>query len=125
MPPDRPLVEARRWILGTMALLAACVCTAVLRTSTWPQSAGLAAVLLIPLLLPLRGLLRGDRRTHAWATLCVGPYIVYGITESVANPAVRGLAALVLLTSLAHFVALVAYLRLSRPSTSAQAGPTP
>jgi uncharacterized membrane protein len=116
---------ARRWALGTLAVLATCVCSAGLLSAAWPKSAVLAAALVAPLLLPLRGLLRGDRRTHAWATLCVAPYIIYGITETIANPSVRGLAAAILLASLAHFVALVACLRLTRPQAANQAGPTP
>jgi len=62
----------------------------------------------------LPGLVRGRRRTFAWATLCVAPYLVYGITEVIANPMVRGAAAAILFASLAWFVTLVGYLRLSR-----------
>ena len=60
------------------------------------------------------GIVRGDRRTHAWATLCVVPGFVYGLTEVVANPRLRPIAALVLGASLALFFALVAYLRVTR-----------
>ena len=68
----------------------------------------------LPLLAPLHGLLRGSRYTHAWATLCVLPYLVIGITESVANASVRLWAGLMLATSLLLFVGLVAYLRVTR-----------
>jgi len=78
----------------------------------------MAATLLLPLLLPVRGLLRGDRRTHAWATMCVAPCFLYGVTETVANPSLRGVAAAILFASLAHFVALVAYLRVTRPQAA-------
>jgi uncharacterized membrane protein len=98
-----------------MLLLGACVVVSALRPGTWPGSLAWTAVLLVPLLLPLPGLLRGDRRTGAWATLCVAPYFVYGLTEVVANPAVRGAAAAVLFASLAWFVSLVYFLRVSRP----------
>ncbi len=123
--PGPALVIARRWVLGTLSAVGACVCLAALLSAHWPRSALLAVLLLLPLLLPLRGLLRGDRRTHAWATLCVAPYIVYGITESIANPALRSIAAVILLSSLAHFIALVAFLRLSRPQSRAQEEPSP
>lgn len=96
-------------------LLAACVVVAALRSSDWPASLALACALLVPLLLPLPGLLRSQRRTHAWATLCVAPYFIYGMTEVIANPAVRGMAGAILFASLALFVALVSYLRLTRP----------
>jgi uncharacterized membrane protein len=119
------LAVAHRWVIGTQAMVGACVCGAALLSAAWPGSVLLAVLLLAPLLLPLRGLLRGDRRTHAWATLCIAPCIVYGVTETVANPAVRGVAAVILLASLAFFVSLVAYLRLSRPQASGQAEPMP
>jgi len=109
------LRTARRLTLGGMLLLGACVLAAALRAGTWPGNLLWTAVLLVPLLLPLPGLLRGDRRTCAWATLCVAPYFVYGLTEVVANPAVRGAAAAVLFASLAWFVSLVFFLRVSRP----------
>ena len=109
---------ARRWVLGTLAVLVACVGTAALAPAAWPGSALMAATLLLPLLLPVRGLLRGDRRTHAWATMCVAPCFLYGVTETVANPSLRGVAAAILFASLAHFVALVAYLRVTRPQAA-------
>jgi uncharacterized membrane protein len=112
-------------VLATLSMLAVCVCSAAVLTARWPGSAALAAVLIVPLLLPLRGLLRRDRRTHAWATLCVAPYFIYGLTEAVANPAVRPVAAAILFASLALFVALVTYLRLSRPLPAAQDAPIP
>jgi uncharacterized membrane protein len=118
-------VLARRWVLGTWVLLGICVGTAALLSSASPASALVATGLFIPWLLPLRGLLRGDRRTHAWATLCVAPYFVYGVTETVANPAVRAAAAAILFASFAHFVALVVYLRATRSQELNQAGPSP
>ena len=72
--------------------------------------------MLLPLVAPLPGLWRGRRRTYAWATLCVAPYVIYGITEVIANPAVRGTAGIILFASLGWFIALVLYLRLSRPT---------
>lgn len=68
----------------------------------------------LPLWLPVRGLLRGVRRTYAWATLCVIPYFILGVTESFAVPALRLWAGVCLLLALALFVALIAYLRITR-----------
>lgn len=122
--PDAPGVAgAHRWVLATALLLGACVVAAALRSANWPASLGLACVLLVPLLLPLPGLLRSHRRTHAWATLCVAPYFIYGMTEVVANPAVRGMAGAILFASLALFVALVSYLRVTRPGAGPQREP--
>lgn len=112
-------LQARRAVLANMALLAACVAIAALRTGTWPQNLILAAALVAPLALPLSGIVRHRRRTYAWATLCVTPYFVYGMTEVIANPRVRVLAGAILVASLALFVSLVACLRLTRPPRSA------
>ena len=104
-------VAARRWALATAALLAACVVAAALRSAPLPASLAAAALLLLPLLLPLRGLVLGHRRTFAWATFCVAPYFVYGLTEVVANPALRAVAGAILFASLAWFASLVYGLR--------------
>jgi len=105
---------ASPWVLATTATLGATVAASTLSAAEWPASAAWAVVMLLPVLLPLPGLLAGRRRTHAWATLCVAPYFVYGITEVIANPAARSTAAIILFASLAWFVALVRFLRLSR-----------
>jgi uncharacterized membrane protein len=79
----------------------------------------LAFVLLAPLAIALPGLIARNRRTYAWATLCVTPHFIYALTEIVANPAIRELAASILALSLGLAVALVAYLRLTRASAKA------
>lgn len=112
-------------MLAGLLLLAASSVAAVLLHWSGPPSAILALALLTPLVAPLPGIVRGDRRTHAWATLCVVPGFVYGLTEVVANPRLRPIALLVLGASLALFFALVAYLRVTRPALAAQAPPTP
>ncbi len=121
----RARMAARRAVLASWAALGVAIAAAVALASGSTASAVVTAALFVPWLMPIRGLLRGDRRTHAWATLCVAPYFVYGVTEVIANPAVRIAAALMLAASLAHFVALVAFLRLTRPASATQAGPNP
>jgi len=74
----------------------------------------LVIVLVVPLALVAPGLLTRNRRTFAWATLCVTPHFIYALTEVVANPPIRALAASILVLSLGLVVALVAYLRLTR-----------
>ena len=117
-PPDR-LPAARGLVLATAAILAACVAAATLRSADWPVNLLWTALMLLPLAAPLPGLWRGRRRTYAWATLCVAPYFVYGITEVIANPAVRGAAGVILFASLGWFIALVHYLRCSCPAAGA------
>ena len=122
---DKPRLLAQRLALATLAVVVITVGGAAMLNAPWPGSALLAAVLVLPLLLPLKGLLHGDRRTYAWATLCIAPAFLYAITEAIANSLVRAIAAAILVASLAHFVALVAYLRVTRPQTGSQAGPSP
>lgn len=110
---------ARRAALASIALLAASVGFTALHSGTWPGNLLLAIALLVPLALPLPGILRRRRRTFVWATLCVTPYFIYGTTEAVANPAARPAAGIILGASLALFVALVAYLRLTRSQAAA------
>lgn len=74
--------------------------------------------LVAPLAIAVPGMLARNRRTFAWATLCVTPHFIYALTEIVANPAIRVLAASILVLSLALVVALVAYLRLTRSQGS-------
>lgn len=122
---SRALARARLAALATAALLAACVAAAALGSASWPASPGWTVVVLLPVLLPLPGLLRGRRRTYAWATLCVTPYFVYGLTEAIANPGARLAAGAILLASLAWFVALVAFLRWSRATGPGAQGTPP
>jgi uncharacterized membrane protein len=77
------------------------------------------AVAVLPWLFPLRGLLAGDRRTYAATTLLTLPYLAYGLMEVLANPGARAYAAATVFVAFALFVALVAYLRISRPPARA------
>lgn len=77
------------------------------------------ALALVPWLLPLRGLLAGNRRTYAATTLLTLPYLAYGLMEVLANPGARIYAGVTVFLAFALFVALVAYLRISRPRAPA------
>jgi uncharacterized membrane protein len=121
-PPAPRLRTARRLTLAGALLLGACVTVAAMQSVPWPRNLGWTAALLLPLLLPVPGLWRGNRRTCAWATLCIAPYIVYGITEVIANPGVRVAAGAILFAGLAWFVSLVYCLRVSRPAPGDSGG---
>ena len=114
---------AARARLATLALLLALATASLFAAFLGERSAiafwTLAFFLVAPLALALPGLLRRNRRTYAWATLCVTPHFIYALTEIIANPAIRGLASVILLLSIALALALVAYLRLTRPSVGA------
>jgi uncharacterized membrane protein len=112
---------ARRWRAISIALMLLLILLLFLwqlvPTFAWSR-AGLALLLSLPLWAPLPGLIRANRRTYAWATLCVIPYFIVGITESIANPVMRGWSAACLALSLFLFVSLIAYLRVTRPTSS-------
>ena len=109
--------RARAATIGLLLALIGVAFVATVRESASGVSlALLGAFLLLPLVLPLRGIVRRHRRAYAWASLCLTPHFIYGLTEIVANPAMRPIAAAMLLLSLALMVALVAYLRLTRPT---------
>ena len=102
----------------TLILMGALIVLVLAWTSSAGLSSGravLALVLTLPLWAPLRGLVRRDRRTYAWATLCVIPYFVMGLTEAVANPQGRLWSGACLALALLLFVGLIAYLRATRP----------
>ena len=113
-PPDAA-GRARSVALLLLAVLMVDAALAVRLEAGGPVSTVVLGVfLLAPLALPLPGLVRRNRRAYAWATLCLTPHFVYGLTELVANPALRSVAAVMLVLSLALMGALVAYLRLTR-----------
>jgi uncharacterized membrane protein len=110
------LALARRWRVVTLGAVAALLIVVF----TWqlvPTSSGAAAarglLLCLPALCPAYGLWQGKRYTYRWATLCVLPYFVVGLTEAVANPSSRPWTAAMLGFALTWFVALVAYLRVT------------
>ncbi len=84
------------------------------RTGFSIADAVLIVVLTLPLWIALPKLLAGNRRTYAWMTLAITPYIVVAITEAVADPSSRGWAGLCLMAALLLFVLLIGYLRVTR-----------
>jgi uncharacterized membrane protein len=72
------------------------------------------ALKVLPLLIPLRGLLYGRRYTFQWSTLLVQAYLVEGLVRSVSGQgAERWLAATQSVLALALFAALLCYARLT------------
>jgi uncharacterized membrane protein len=75
------------------------------------------AILALPLVIGLPFLYAGKRRSYAWMTLGLTPSLVLALTEVIANPAMRGWAAIVLADVMIAFALLVAYLRATRSSS--------
>ena len=100
---------------ATALLLAPVVHWALIAPTTARFVAG--AVLALPLVVGLPFLYSGRRRSYAWMTLALAPSLVLGLTEVVANPAMRSWAALLLFGVLVVFALLIAYLRATRSSS--------
>jgi uncharacterized membrane protein len=105
---------ARRCVL---ALIAALLCT--LWSWQWLRAPSLGnalwtAIASVPILIPLRGILRGKARSFALATLCLTPYFIAGVNESIVSEKARPWAITLLGLSLLLFFALLAGLRLAR-----------
>jgi uncharacterized membrane protein len=90
----------------------------MLSVAAWPLGAyGIgwpyAAAALLPLLLPVPGLLGGSTRALRAAPLALAPALAVAITEIVANPPARALAGLSLGLAFAAFASLIAAIRVS------------
>ena len=84
----------RRWVSGLyLALIALQLIWHVLLPP--PHGSGnwiLGAVAVVPLLLPLKGVLQGSLRSMTWAGYLVMLYLTIGIMEAWANPPQRAAA---------------------------------
>jgi uncharacterized membrane protein len=76
----------------------------------WPTSMALA-LLLLPLLFPLRGLLHGRPYTHAWTTFLALLYFVYGVFEYAGGGPGRLYGGAAMGLSLGLFAAAMLYAR--------------
>jgi len=75
----------------------------------------LAAIAVLPLLLPLRGVLRGSLRSLTWAGYLLMVYLVVGVTEAWSNPPQRIPALLQILLVALFVVSVLVFSRRSRP----------
>lgn len=111
-PPPTPVQRRalRLAIASWLALGALCLAWELWLAPIRPGGSWLALKAL-PLLLPLRGLLRGDAKSMQWALLLVLAYLLEG-TVRAFEPAPYGtLAWIELLLVAVFFVAAVVYLR--------------
>ncbi len=72
------------------------------------------AVLLVPLLFPLRGLIRGRAYTHAWTSFLILIYFIHGVVEAWANAADRGLAIAEIVLSAIVYTGAILFARWGR-----------
>lgn len=106
--------RARLAVTWNIAILIVALILWRVQTGFSIGDAVLIVVLTLPLLIAIPRLLSGHRRTYAWMTLAVTPFIIVAITEAVANPAQRVWAGLCLAVAFLLFVLLIAYLRVTR-----------
>jgi uncharacterized membrane protein len=76
-----------------------------------------------PMLLPLRGVLRGDARAMQWALLLVLLYAAEGSVRVADAPPAAVLAAIELALALAFFAAAIVYLRPLKKAARARSRP--
>lgn len=113
---DRPRGIAVCRALALAAHLA--LLALVLNWHTWlapPAQAPISlmlALVAIPLLLPLRGLLHGRAYTHAWTSFLALPYFALGVDAVAAGVRPAWLGWAVIATSLTLFTAAVGFARL-------------
>jgi len=93
---------------GTLFLVMAWIIW--LAPDSTPRSIVLA-IALLPMLLPLRGLLHGTRYTHAWASFLALPYFAFGIDAMIHRTEMKWLGALLVLLSTVWFCGCMFYAR--------------
>lgn len=114
--PSAPAFErARRAVILLWIALGATLSAWSLADGSTPGGMVLALITVGPLLLPLPGLWAGRRRSYRWAPLTLAPALACSLTELVANPPQRALAAFVALLSFLCLAAIVAALRSMPP----------
>jgi uncharacterized membrane protein len=109
-----PQVAASRAALALWCALTLSLLAWIFAGYSWV----LCAFAVLPLLAPLKGLVQKNRYTYAWASLFAVPYCLFAITELLVNPKARLIGALTVTLVLAWFLSLVAFLRISRRSTT-------
>jgi len=114
------MTAARARSLSIALWVALCVSLLAWALAGYPWL--LCTLAVAPLLTPLPGLLRGQRRTFAWASLFTVPYLAFAITELLANREARMVAGATLLLVFAWFCSLVLFLRLSRGDAPQSSG---
>ena len=96
--------------LGTLALLTAWY--SWLAPSPHFPVALILLILVLPLLLPLRGLLHGRAYTFSWSCFLALLYFTHGVVEAYSSAEVRHLALLEVALASAWFTGAIVYVRL-------------
>ena len=73
------------------------------------------AMVVAPLLLPLRGLLHATRRSHQWSTFLALPYFAMGVDYAFNSPTESGIGYLIVLFSVLYWTGSTYYSKYSGP----------
>ena len=70
--------------------------------------------LLLPLMFPLVGMIRGKIYTHAWMTMLILFYFIHGVGEAWTTPEDRIYAIAEIILSMVIYIGSIAYVKLSK-----------
>jgi uncharacterized membrane protein len=109
-------LRALRFAAGSALFLLFLLCLAwELWLAPLRPGGSLVALKALPLLLPLRGIFRGERYVYQWSSMLILAWFAEGATRAWADRgASQALACGEVFLSLAFFAAAVAYARLAR-----------
>ncbi|MCC5811659.1 MAG: DUF2069 domain-containing protein [Ectothiorhodospiraceae bacterium] len=109
-------------------LIVTCLLALILLLTLWivwlspPANSGyvvpLLLLLVLPLLLPLRGLLHGRRYTAAWTSLLAVFYFAHGVAAAWNEGLLRWLGGLEIALSLGLFTGCLLYIQLHKRSAN-------
>lgn len=103
--------RSRAILLVTWGLLAALLIAWFATTLSPPAALTAGLLTIVPLLLPLAGLLRRHRRTYRWAPITLAPALAWSLMELIASPGARAAAVAAALLVFIALAAIVAWLR--------------
>lgn len=110
-----PLVKKMRWLAlsSHIALISWIAIWYFLLSNTHNYSATfIILVYIVPLLLPLRGIVQGKPYTHAWTSFVVLLYFLHAITVLYAEPTQIVYASIELLLAVSMFTGCAVFARL-------------
>ena len=102
--------------ISLLALIVLCLAWELLLAPLRPGGSWMA-LKVVPLLLPLRGILHGRRYTYQWASMLILGYFTEGVTRALGDGGMSAaLAAAEVLLTIVFFASAVFYARLTRES---------
>ena len=112
-------VTARRWRHSTITAVGLLIWLIVRWVLVGPSATRITVgtILALPFVLGAPLIYIGHRRSYAWLTLALAPVLALGLSEAVANAAMREWASGLLLAVLVTFLLLIGYLRATRSSS--------